>query len=195
MKMIFLVEEDSMKYLLDVILPQLLSSETEFMTIAHNGCGDLRRSLRCKLNSWRGDDLRFIILHDQDNRDCAALKRELEELCRPYRQDVLIRVVCHELEAWYFGDLAAVGKAYGKDLASLANKSQYRTPDAIRNPKELIRRLIPEHQQIAGAKRIARNMDIFSNSSASFNVFISGVLRLEGRAPSAPHIVRSGACC
>ncbi|MDO4560448.1 MAG: DUF4276 family protein [bacterium] len=171
-----------MKQVLDVILPQILSEETSFITIPHQGYGDLRRSVENKLNSWRGDDIRFVIVHDQDNKDCILIKQELEEICKPYRQEVLIRIACQELEAWYFGDLKAVSAAYGRDLSAFVNKKKYRAPDCIRNPKELLRQLIPEHQQISGAKRIASRMDLASNNSKSFNAFISGVRQLEGRS-------------
>ncbi len=171
-----------MKQVLDIILPQILSKDTSFITIPHQGCGDLRRPVENKLNSWRGDDTRFVIVHDQDNKDCRLLKQELDAICGPYKREVLIRIACQELEAWYFGDLKAVSAAYGKNLSHLANKKKYRTPDDIRDPKELLRRLIPEHQQIPGAKRIASYMDLASNNSKSFNAFISGVRRLEGRS-------------
>ena len=179
MKIVFLVEEPSMGEVLEVILPQILSCQTEFTVIPHQGYGDLRMSIPKKLNIWREDDVRFVIVHDQDNKDCVALKRELENLCRPYNRHVLIRIACHELEAWYFGDLKAVSKAYGKKLENLSSKSAYRVPDNIMAPKGRLKRLIPEHQQISGAKRIAPYMDIYSNTSKSFNVFVEGVRRLE----------------
>ncbi|EXG78789.1 hypothetical protein Cloev_0924 [Cloacibacillus evryensis DSM 19522] len=174
-----MLEEESMKQTLDIILPQILSEDTSFITIPHQGCGDLRISVENKLKSWRGDDMRFVIVHDKDNKDCRLLKQELAKICKPYNRKVLIRIACQELEAWYFGDLKAVSAAYGKNLSPLANKNKYRYPDNIRNPKELLRRLIPEHQQISGAKRIACHMDLSANSSASFNTFINGVRRLE----------------
>lgn len=179
MRIVFLVEEASAKELLDILLPKILSEHTEFLVIAHQGYGDLRKSIPVKLKSWKGDDTHFVILHDQDNRDCVKLKRELEELCRPYRRSVLIRIICKELESWYFGDLAALESAYGKKLRHLTKKSAYRNPDEIFNPKGELKKILPEHQQISGARRIAPHMEISSNISKSFCVFINGIRRLE----------------
>lgn len=184
MKIIFLVEEESMKQVLEVILPQILSKRTQFKIIAHQGRGDLIRSIPLKLNSWRGDDVCFVIVHDQDNKDCFKLKSELVSKCRPYNRTVLIRIVCRELESWYFGDLNAVFKAYCKDLKDrdikrLSSICARREPDKIVDPKQQLKRHIPKHQQISGAKRIAAHMNVSSNKSHSFNVFIDGVLRLE----------------
>ena len=179
MKIIFLVEEESMKHVLEAILPKILSCGTLFKVVAHQGCGDLMRSIPIKLNGWRGGDVRFVIVHDQDNKDCVELKRELEAVCRPYNRHVLIRIACRELESWYFGDLNAVSEAYGKNFRNLSSKRAYRVPDAIADPKKHLKRLVPEHQQISGADLIASHMDISSNTSKSFNVFVEGVRRLE----------------
>ena len=48
------------------------------------------------------------------------------------------------------GDLNAVSKAYGKDAQELAQKSKYRNPDEIENPKDEFRKLVPKHQQLDG---------------------------------------------
>ena len=60
----------------------------------------------------------------------------------------------------------------------MIGKKKFRVPDAIPDPKEELYRLIPEHQQISGAKRVAPHMDIERNTSASFQQFVRGVRRL-----------------
>ena len=55
---------------------------------------------------------------------------------------------------------------------------KYRIPDNIPSPKEELYKLIPDHQQIEGAKRIAPHMDIKNNTSVSFQVFVTGIQRL-----------------
>ena len=82
------------------------------------------------------------------------------------------------MEAWYFGDLEAVSKAYGKDLTKYANKKKYRDPDAIVSPKQELRKLLPEHEQIAGARKIAPYMDPDRNTSTSFKTLVEGLKRL-----------------
>lgn len=105
-------------------------------------------------------------------------KHRIESLCEGHLEDCLIRIACHEVEAWYFGDLSALSKAYGKDFTYLSKKKKYRVPDDIINPRQELRKLIPEHEQISAAKKIAPYMDVESNTSTSFKVLISGINRL-----------------
>ena len=113
MTLVFLLEEPSAKHVLDILLPKLLSPEVSFFTISHRGKGDLRQSLPRKLRNWQTPETHFFVLHDQDTSDCEALKKELLDICRQAgRADTIVRIVCRELEAWYFGDLAAVEEAF-----------------------------------------------------------------------------------
>lgn len=171
----FLLEEKSTKELLAVILKRILPSNVHPILIAHNGKSDLRKSIPRKLNGWREPNTRFVVVHDQDSNDCRELKQSLKELCDESKENVLIRIACHEMEAWYFGDLLAVSKAYGKDYTALSRKQKYRYPDQIENPKMELRKIIPQHEQIAGARRIAPFMDIDNNTSPSFNTLINGI--------------------
>ena len=114
MKLVFLLEEESMKHFLDGILPKILPPDVGFITVPHEGKSDLQKSVPIKLRAWKEPGVKFVIVQDQDTGDCRELKRKLVELCGDTTQEVLIRIACHELEAWYFGDLEAVSKAYGK---------------------------------------------------------------------------------
>ena len=178
MKLVFLLEEASMKAVLDEILPRVLPPEVLFETIGHNGKNDLRRSLPLKLQGWNEPGVRFVVIQDQDSSDCRELKTILQSVCDSYREDVLVRIACREMESWYFGDLNAVSMAYELDLTGLAAKRRFRVPDAIVNPKDELRKLIPSHQQIHGARQIARHMDIRNNSSRSFNALMEGIARM-----------------
>lgn len=178
MMVVFLLEEASMKAVLDILLPRILPDNVGYKTIAHSGKSDLQESIPRKLRAWRQPDTKFVIVQDQDSGDCMKIKQALAELARPAGRKVLIRIVCRELEAWYFGDLQAVSIAYHKDVTALQEKSKYRNPDAIGNPKEELRKIFPCHQQIDGARRIAVHMDIGKNRSESFRQFVSGVLKL-----------------
>ena len=180
MKLIFLLEEPSTKYLLLELLPRILPPHVDFQVIPHNGKRDLEKSIPKKLRGWNEPgDIRFVILHDQDNKDCIELKQSLLELCKVTDRPVLVRIACQELESWYFGDINALTKAYGKTkLKNLSKQKKYRIPDNIPSPKEELYKLIPDHQQIEGAKRIAPHMDIKNNTSVSFQVFVTGIQRL-----------------
>lgn len=175
MTLVFLLEERSTKRLLDILLPQIVPHEISYYTIAHDGKSDLQKSIKNKLTGWNTPDTKFIIVQDQDSSDCVELKSRLKSMCADRSNDVLIRIACHEMEAWYFGDLKAVSTAYGKDLMKYSRKSKYRIPDNIENPKNELKMLIPEHEQISGADRIGRCMDINNNSSQSFNALVSGI--------------------
>ncbi len=179
---VFLLEEPSMKMLLEGILPQIIDNE-EYRLFAHEGKGDLLRSIPIKLKGWNLPGTKFVIVHDQDNNDCLELKSRIQELCRPYKKTVLVRIACHELESWYFGDLHAVEAAYHKDLKVLRNKGKYKEPDRIEDPKAVLRRFIPELTQIEGASRISKCMDINANTSHSFRVFVNGVRKICDGAP------------
>lgn len=178
MTIVFLLEERSAKYLLDAILPRVIPEDVAWKTIPHEGKLDLAKSIPRKLAAWNTPDTKFVVLQDQDSNDCRQLKQDIQEICSGSNKEVLIRIACRELEAWYFGDLKAVSQAYGKDLTGLSAKRKYRNPDAIGNPKQELRKLIPEHEQIAGAKRIGPFMDLQHNTSKSFCVLLEGIARL-----------------
>ena len=179
MRLVFMVEERSMKELLEVMLPKLLPEDFETpIIVPHNGKRDLAKSIPVKLRAWQNPEDRFIIVHDQDSSDCVQLKAALKSLCENSRNDCLIRIVCTELESWYFGDLAAVSCAYGKDFTPLGLKRKYRTPDKISNAKQELRKITSLYQPIEGSKKIAAHMDIDNNTSHSFSVFINGVRKM-----------------
>ena len=166
--------------MLQQLLPKILPPDVAYVTIPHDGKSDLQKSIPHKLAGWNIPDSKFINVHDQDSSDCIELKNRLSELCVKRSEDVLIRIACHEMESWYFGDLEAVSKAYGKDLTKYANKSKYRITDEIVNPKQELRALIPEHEQLSGADKIGQNMDIENNKSHSFKVLFEGIRKMVG---------------
>ncbi|MBQ8708865.1 MAG: DUF4276 family protein [Succinivibrionaceae bacterium] len=183
MKLVFLLEERSMKELLDLLLPRILPESVTFQTVPHEGKSDLEKSLPIKLKGWNEPDVSFVVVHDQDFNDCVELKQKLLQPCQDSGKTVLVRIACHELEAWYWGDLDAVEAAYGRDVSKLKQKAKYRVPDRIENPKQELKRLIPDMGQIDGARRIAPHMNIDRNTSYSFQVFVRGIRQLcEGRA-------------
>ena len=178
MLIVFLLEERSMKELLDSLLPQILPENVLFKTIPHSGKSDLQQSIPKKLKAWKTPDTKFVIVQDQDSANCVELKNHLLELANPAGREVLVRIACRELESWYFGDLNAVSEAYGKDVRNLAQKRKYRVPDLIGNPKKELQQLFPKHQQIEGARKISRHMVIEKNTSQSFQCFVDGVRKI-----------------
>ena len=148
-RVIFLLEEPSMKTLLDNFLPRVFPG-LPFRCIAHEGKNDLESSIPRKLRGWGGPGVRFVILRDNDNADCYALKERLLQLCRDGgRGDALVRIVCQELEAWYLGQPDAMADAFGEEkLRRIKNRARYRSPDDLQKPSQAIKRLlarIPEN--------------------------------------------------
>ena len=183
-KLVFMLEEKSAKHFLDALLPGLLPKAVKFRCIPHEGKSDLQRSIPIKLKAWRntpGIKTVFIILHDQDNHDCIALKNRLRQLCAPSNRHPLICIVCRELEAWYFGDLDAVQKVFPQFSANrYKNKAKFRNPDAITKPGKELEKIIPSFSKPHAAKEIPKHMDIRNNTSASFHHTISGIRKLTG---------------
>jgi len=128
-RIVFLLEERSMKILLEGLLPRLVPG-ISFICIPHEGKQDLEKSIPRKLRAWREPGVRFVIVRDNDGGDCKALKQRLMAICAEAgRADTLIRIACQELEAWYFGEPTAPAKAFGKvRLNDIGNKSRYRKP-------------------------------------------------------------------
>jgi hypothetical protein len=178
-KFVFLLEEPSMKEVLDVILPQILPANFSFVCIPHSGKTHLAKSIKSKITGWREPDVQFVIVHDQDAMDCVSLKENLFILAdEANRPDTLIRIVCTELESWFLGDFDAIERGFNIKLAKKKNMALYRNPDKIANAKQELRRLVPADQQINGSRSIAQCMTIKMNKSKSFQVFIAGVRRL-----------------
>ncbi len=176
-QLVFLLEEESMKALLDVLLPQILPQEINFLCIPHEGKQDLEKSIPRKLRAWQTPDTSFVIVRDKDGADCIEIKNHLVNLCvQAGRNDSLVRIACHELESWFLGDLAAVEKAFNiKKLAEQQRNKKYKEPDKLSNASEELEKLVKGYRKVSGAKKIAAYMAIDQNYSHSFNCFISGV--------------------
>lgn len=182
-RIIFLLEEPSMKELLDRLIPRLfpgLEKDTHFQCIPHRGKTDLERSIPKKIKGWREPNVRFVILEDNDNRTCKLVKQKLKELTHQTdHTNVLIRIVCQELESWYIGDLKALAKAFGDStLNKPALQKRYAKPDEWQKPSIELERLVPSFQKGSGARLMGMELGNFDNLSDSFNSFVSGISKL-----------------
>lgn len=187
-RIVFLLEEQSMKTLLDGLLPRLLPG-INFLCIPHEGKRDLEKSIPRKLRAWQEPGVRFIIIRDNDDGDCHALKHKLLELCSgPKSSAVMVRIACQELEAWYFGEPAAMAQAFENPmLKGIGNKARYRDPDAIVQPSREIVKLVPEFQKISGARRMAAWLSRDGNHSRSYQVLLEGIERIYREESEANH--------
>lgn len=179
--LVFLLEESSLENVLKERLPKLIPEEINYICISHQGKQDLARSIPIKLRAFKNisPDTKFIIVHDQDSHDCQNLKKELLELCKNVDSSrVLIRIICHELESWFLGDLAAVEKAYNlkpNSLSKKQNNDKYRDPDRLNSAKQELQRLVKHYYAGTHSKQIAPHLSLTENNSRSFRTFIQGV--------------------
>jgi hypothetical protein len=91
-----------------------------------------------------------------------------------------------ELEAWFFGDIAALHAAYPRISLTLSQQAKYRDPDAIRGGTwEALGRLLHSYYptglpKIEVARAVSALMEPERNRSRSFQVFRKGLLTLLG---------------
>lgn len=182
-RLIFLLEEPSMKALLDGLLPRLFPGwepETHFKCVPHQGKSDLDASVPRKLNAWRIPGDRFVIVRDNDNAKCTDIKQRYLAICHAAgRPDTLVRLVCQELESWYIGDLQALAEAFDNPkLDTPAQRKRFTHPDEWEKPSAEVARLVPGFQKIGGARSMAQCLQVEGNRSRSFQVFVDGVRRV-----------------
>ncbi len=140
-----LVEEPSMEAFLRIILPNITPPNKTFEVYPFQGKGDLLRKLPDRLRGykkWLPSNYRIIVVVDRDDDNCIELKQHLEETAKNaglrsrtlVAQDpwqIVNRIAVEELEAWYFGDWAAVGEAYPRVSSKIPGKAAFRDSDAI----------------------------------------------------------------
>jgi hypothetical protein len=135
------------------------------------------------------------VVVDRDDDDCRALKAKLEAMAKSARLrtrsnvekqpwQLVTRIAIEELEAWYFGDWAAVCAAYPKVSARVVSQAGYRDPDRIAGGTwEAFERVLKKHgyfdgglAKIEAGRTLGALIDPGRNRSASFGQFQDAVL-------------------
>lgn len=189
-----------MEVALRELLPRLLKPEVVSNIRVFQGKQDLLNKLPQRLlgyASWIDSaQVAVAVLIDEDREDCRQLKQQLEAAAlhaglrtvttRPGDAQVLNRIVIEELEAWFFGDVAALRSAYPRIPTSLATRAAYRYPDAVAGgTAEALERVLQKagyHR--AGLRKTVCAADVSPhltpalNSSTSFGHFWTGLQRL-----------------
>ena len=174
------LEEASAKAFFEGIFPRLLPVGISVQYVVFEGKQDLEKQIVRKMRNWQKPNSVFLVMRDQDAAICTTVKENLIRLCNEAQKpDALVRIACHELESFYFGDLTAVEGALKVKLSSNRNRALYRTPDNIVNPsKELEKITGGIYQKVGGSREIGKVISLTANSSHSFKVLISGIQRL-----------------
>ncbi len=196
----FFIEEPSMEVALKHLVPRILADvdrEYEMRIITFNGKTSLLDKLPNRLKAYRHfiqPNQYLFVLVDRDEQDCKDLKQQLETIAfqsglitrsnNLQNYQVINRIVIEELEAWYFGDVDAIKKAYPR--YNPKNPAKYRNPDEITGGtwEALERELAYYHggglEKIRAADEIARHMNPQVNQSKSFQVFRDALLAVFG---------------
>lgn len=196
-KLIVFVEEYSMEAALEHLLPKMLG-DIEYQIIRFQCKDDLLKNAPDRLkgySAWLPVNWIILVLVDRDDDDCAELKAELEDMAAAaglrtksavgHEQSFQLvnRLAIEELEAWFFGDWAAVQTAYPRVPPNVPLKAGFRNPDAITGGTwEAMERVMKRAgyfstglRKLELARSIAVHMDIQSNRSRSFQAFAGAV--------------------
>ncbi|MGH3451756.1 MAG: DUF4276 family protein [Haloechinothrix sp.] len=203
-----LVEELSAEQALRILLPQIVGKEVMFEIRSFSGKTDLLKKLPQRLRGYAtwvaAADTRIVVLVDRDDDDCVALKAKLEKIAAEAglstpstasdAADVIVvnRIAVEELEAWFFGDVTALHRAYPRVPATLNQQARYRVPDTINGTWEALEHVLQKHgyhaaglPKTVAAVEIAKHMDVERNRSQSFQAFRDGLRRLVGGGSDA----------
>ncbi|MEO5369321.1 MAG: DUF4276 family protein [Magnetococcus sp. DMHC-1] len=193
------VEEFSMAETLRVLLPKLTKERVQWEVINHGSKDRLLKNLPNRFQGYcalsQVMDLRLLVLVDRDDDNCFVLKEKLEKIAKdkglvtksaslPDGSFMVVnRIVVEELEAWFFGDIPALCKAYRRISATLGSNKKFRNPDAIRGGTwEALHREMNKvgyyhghFPKIEVARNVTPHMSLSANRSASFQAFCQGV--------------------
>lgn len=186
-----------MERVLRIVVPHIVP-DVSYDVFSFNGKRDLLAKLPQRLHGyqrWAGSaGLGLVVVVDQDGDDCHDLKGRLVDCavdsgmscCSVLSRTtggVLNRIAIEELEAWFFGDVAALVAAYPGVPASLGSRRRFRDPDGVSGGTwEALERVLMDAGHHRGglvksraAADIAAHMDVENNRSRSFQVFRDGV--------------------
>jgi hypothetical protein len=189
-ELVFFLEEESATVLMAGIVHRLLPEGSRIGTryVVFEGKSDLQKQLERKLRGYANPRARFIVVRDQDQAGCRAIKRSLVKTCKAAaRPDAVVRIACRELEAFYLGDLRAVEAGLGMTgLARRQEKARFRDPDQIDYPSRESAKLTDRrYQKVSGSRAIAPHLDLTAPRSKSFRHLIEA-LRKAGRTLAKP---------
>jgi hypothetical protein len=180
-ELVFFLEEESAKALLEKLVPRLVPDGAVVAArfVVFDGKQDLHRNLERKLRGYLRQGAHFIVLRDQDRDDCSILKKKLLSICtRAGRRNTVIRIACRELESFYLGDLNAVELALGVvGLSRKQRSAKFRDPDRLQNPAAELEKLTGfYYQKVAGSRAIGEHLSLDDSRSKSYLHLVRSIM-------------------
>lgn len=190
-EIVFLLEEESAKAMLQSLLPRFLDPSIHVRLLAFEGKQDLEKQLTKRMRGYLNPQARFVVMRDLDSApDCKMVKANLVSMCANAGRQVvsLVRIACQELESFYLADLSAVETALGiGGLAKQQAGARFRTGDTVVNPSaELAKLTKGRYQKVSGSRVIGTKLDIGNGRSPSFSCLIAGIRRFEQELLALP---------
>lgn len=182
-ELVFLVEGEAERNLLDVLMPRLLPEGLGYRVIPFQGKQDMEKRMNLRIRAYQNAQARFIVLRDQDSHtNCVALKQSLIARCQGTGKEphCLVRIACTELETFYLADLAAVAQALDMPgLVKQQGSKKFRHPDQLGSPSRELKTLTgSRYEKRAGSPAIGQYLDLDNTRSPSFKNFVTGIRRL-----------------
>jgi hypothetical protein len=184
MTLFIFTEEKSLEICLNNLLPKIISNHFNKVKIrAHSGKEDLKKALKSTIPTIsKVENVRILITIDQDKEDCRKLKEDIKKIIgENCRCEFKIRIICKELESWFFGDLEALATAYPRlKIEKYYNKTKFKNVDLIEKPsKELVKILEKIYNKKFSktelCEKISPNLDLLRNTSDSFKQAIQAI--------------------
>jgi hypothetical protein len=171
MKVVFMLEEPSMRTFLKILLPRLFPGvdlDEQVNYSVFQGKQDLDRKLGQRIAAWKTPGTTFLIVRDQDWDDCRVIKRRLAQHSSAIRHDehMVVRIACRCLEAFYLGSAALVCEEY-KDSALEKRILSLGDPDQMDRPAQWLEQSIRGFSKTDAARRMAGRLPLTLDPGAS----------------------------
>ncbi len=137
-----LVEDQSSKKALDILVPKIIGDDHTFKIIAYKGIGRIPKNMRTGVDAskrilldnlprllngygktWQNFPAAVFVVCDLDDKCLKAFRQELFAIlnrCNP-RPETHFCIAIEEGEAWFLGDIPAVKSAYLKAKEPVLN--------------------------------------------------------------------------
>ena len=183
-----LVEDESTKEALEILIPKVVSRDCTHNIREFRGKKDMLKGLQGWFRGYAKWELdcNMVVVIDKDREDCTRLKSKIEDKARNcglldktfgrYSKRLVIRIAMTELEAWFLGDPLAIHKAFPK-VRERDVRAQG-TVDSIPDPANHLERMLQRKRyfshmpKVLVARSIAEHMEPDRNKSPSFQLLM-----------------------